>query len=100
MAGGPSGRPIGVSGVLDNILHRSPLWLLGTAVPPVFLEDAIFIGFLVPGETAAVLAGVGASLVFCYIEDWSVRVGSHSNPPLGRDSEPPLLKVNSRQRTS
>lgn len=41
-------------GVLDNILHLSPLWLLGTAVLPVFLEDAIFIGFLVPGETAAV----------------------------------------------
>jgi len=43
-----------VSGVLDNILHLSPLWLLGTAVLSVFLEDAIFIGFLVPGETAAV----------------------------------------------
>lgn len=87
-------------GVLDNILHLSPLWLLGTAVLPVFLEDAIFIGFLIPGETAAVLAGVGASLVFYYSEDWSVRVGSHSNPPLGRDSETPFLKVNSRQRTS
>lgn len=65
-----------MSGVLDNILHLSPLWLLGTAVLPVFLEDGIFIGFLVvPGETATVLAGVGASLVFYYSEDWSVRVG-------------------------
>jgi hypothetical protein len=55
-----------VCGVLDNILHLSPLWLLGIAVLPVFLEDAIFIGFLVPGETAVVLAGAGASLVFYY----------------------------------
>jgi len=29
-------------------------------VLPVFLEAAIFIGLLVPGETAAVLAGLGA----------------------------------------
>ena len=28
----------------------------------VFAEDAIFIGFLVPGETAAILGGVAASL--------------------------------------
>src|SRR3954468_168740 len=28
----------------------------------VFLEDAIFLGFVIPGETAAVLAGVGAGL--------------------------------------
>jgi hypothetical protein len=39
----------GVSGVLDNILHLSPLWLPGTAMLPVFLESAIFIGFLASG---------------------------------------------------
>jgi hypothetical protein len=35
--------------VLDNILHLIPLWLLSAAVLPVFLEDAIFIGFLEGG---------------------------------------------------
>jgi len=49
MAGGPSGRRTGVCGVLDNILHLRPLWLLGTVVLRVFLEEVIFIGFLVPG---------------------------------------------------
>lgn len=44
-----------MSGVLDNIFHLSPRWLLGTADLPVFLEDAIFIGFLVSGVTATVL---------------------------------------------
>jgi hypothetical protein len=81
-----------VCGVLDNILHLSPLWLLGTAVLPVFLEDAIFIGFLVPGVTAAVLAGVGASLVFNYSEDWSVRVGPTRTPRQGGTLKPHFSK--------
>jgi hypothetical protein len=51
-----------VCGVLDNILHLRPLWLLGTVVLRVFLEEVIFIGFLVPGEIAAVLAGVGQAV--------------------------------------
>lgn len=29
---------------------------------PVFAEDALFVGFVIPGETAAVLGGVAASL--------------------------------------
>jgi membrane protein DedA with SNARE-associated domain len=31
-------------------------------LPGVFVEDALFVGFVVPGETAAVLGGVAASL--------------------------------------
>lgn len=46
--------------LLDRILHLDPVWLLTAAGLLVFAEDAIFIGFVVPGETAAVLAGVGA----------------------------------------
>jgi len=51
-----------VSGVLDNILNLDPVWLLLVAGLLVFAEDAVFVGFVVPGETAAVLAGVGAGL--------------------------------------
>lgn len=56
-------RPAGhaVSGFLDRLLTLpgavvyAVVWLL------VFAEDALFIGFVLPGETAAVLGGVAAS---------------------------------------
>ena len=51
-----------MSGVLDNILNLDPFWLLLVAGLLVFAEDAVFVGFVLPGETAAVLAGVGAGL--------------------------------------
>jgi len=51
-------------------MHRLTDWLLGLHGLPVyglvgllvFAEDALFVGFVIPGETAAVLAGVAASL--------------------------------------
>jgi membrane-associated protein len=49
-----------VSGLLDHLLNLDPVWLLSIAALLVFLEDAIFIGFVIPGETAAVLSGVGS----------------------------------------
>lgn len=46
---------------LDHLLVQNP-WIVYTAVGLlVFAEDAIFVGFVVPGETAAVLGGVSAS---------------------------------------
>lgn len=47
-----------VSSLLDPILSLPPVWVLVVAGALVFLEDAIFFGFLLPGEAAAVLAGV------------------------------------------
>jgi membrane-associated protein len=51
-----------VTGLLDRLLavHGPLLYVLVGAV--VFVEDALFVGFVVPGETAAVLGGVAASL--------------------------------------
>jgi membrane-associated protein len=51
-----------LSGVMDKILAAPAglVYLLVGAL--VFVEDALFIGFLVPGETAAILGGVAASL--------------------------------------
>jgi membrane-associated protein len=51
-----------VSHLLDGILGLDPLLILAVTGLLVFAEDAIFIGFVIPGETAAVLAGVGAGL--------------------------------------
>jgi membrane-associated protein len=51
-----------MSALLDRLLsiHGPLLYALIAAV--VFVEDALFVGFVVPGETAAVLGGVAASL--------------------------------------
>jgi membrane-associated protein len=51
-----------VSHLLDGILGLDPLLILALTGLLVFAEDAIFVGFVIPGETAAVLAGVGAGL--------------------------------------
>src|SRR6478735_4348524 len=55
-----------VSALLDTIttqvLH-APVWLVLLVVGGiVFVEDALFVGFVVPGETVAILGGVAASL--------------------------------------
>jgi membrane protein DedA with SNARE-associated domain len=51
-----------VTGFLDQILHLSPVWIYLVVGALVFAEDAIFVGFVIPGETAAVLAGVATAL--------------------------------------
>jgi membrane protein DedA with SNARE-associated domain len=51
-----------VSALLDGILGLDPVLILVLTGLLVFAEDAVFVGFVVPGETAAVLAGVGAGL--------------------------------------
>jgi membrane-associated protein len=51
-----------VSGILDHILG-APTWVVLALVGlVVFVEDALFVGFVIPGETAAVLGGVAARL--------------------------------------
>jgi len=51
-----------VSHLLDGILGLDPALILVLTGLLVFAEDAVFVGFVVPGETAAVIAGVGAGL--------------------------------------
>ncbi len=51
-----------MSGFLDGILNLPPIWIYVLVGLVVFAEDAIFVGFFVPGETAAVLAGVASSI--------------------------------------
>jgi membrane-associated protein len=52
----------GVTGLSDRILGL-PGWLvLVVAGLTVFAEDALFVGFVLPGETAAFLAGAAAKI--------------------------------------
>lgn len=50
-----------MSGFIDGILGLSPLLAYTLVACLVFAEDALFIGFVIPAETAAVLGGVAAS---------------------------------------
>jgi membrane protein DedA with SNARE-associated domain len=47
---------------LNWVLHLNPALVLTVCGALVFLEDAFFVGFVVPGESAAVVAGVAAGL--------------------------------------
>ena len=50
-----------MTALADHLLNV-PTWLVYVlAFALVFAEDALFIGFVLPGETAAILAGVAAS---------------------------------------
>lgn len=46
---------------IDHILNALSLAVLGIVGLIVFAEDALFVGFVLPGETAAILGGVAAS---------------------------------------
>jgi membrane-associated protein len=50
-----------VTGFLDPLLNAPSWTVLLVVALVVFAEDAFFVGFVVPGETAAVLGGVAAS---------------------------------------
>jgi membrane-associated protein len=47
--------------LFDGLVHASPLVVVCIVFALVFAEDALFIGFVIPGETAAVVGGVIAS---------------------------------------
>lgn len=51
----------GMESLMHRILDIAPVWIYLTVGLLVFAEDAIFVGFVIPGETAAVLGGVAAS---------------------------------------
>lgn len=47
---------------MDRLLHLDAILVYSVVGGLVFVEDALFVGFVVPGETAAVLGGVAASI--------------------------------------
>ena len=49
-----------MSGVLESVLTAPPVLIYLVVAALVFAEDALFVGFVIPGETAAVLGGVAA----------------------------------------
>ena len=62
LVGGPLPYDRRVSGLLNGILDQRAILVYVIVGLIVFAEDALFFGFVLPGETAAVLGGVAASL--------------------------------------
>jgi membrane protein DedA with SNARE-associated domain len=88
-----------VSGLLAHILNV-PAWSVLLIVGlVVFAEDALFVGFIIPGETAAVLGGVAAKLG--HVPLWAVLVtviaaavvGDTVGYQIGRHFGPRVLKL-------
>lgn len=50
-----------MSGLLAHLLDLPPALVFVVVATLVFAEDALFVGFVIPGETAAVLGGVASS---------------------------------------
>lgn len=50
-----------MSGLLDRLFHLNSVLVYAVITALVFAEDALFVGFVIPGESAAVLGGVIAS---------------------------------------
>ena len=88
-----------MSGALRHLLDLSPLWVVLVGAALVFAEDALFVGFVVPGETAAVLVGVEASrgrvpiVVACAAIVVAAIVGDVVGYAIGRRFGPRLLRT-------
>jgi membrane-associated protein len=50
-----------MTSLVDKLFHLNPALVYVVVALLVFAEDALFVGFVLPGETAAVLGGVIAS---------------------------------------
>ncbi|HEU4669022.1 MAG TPA: DedA family protein [Arthrobacter sp.] len=50
-----------MTGLVEGLLNVSPALAYCAVFLLVFAEDALFVGFVIPGETAAILGGVVAS---------------------------------------
>jgi membrane protein DedA with SNARE-associated domain len=62
-----------MSTIVDSILTAPPVLVYALVFALVFAEDALFVGFVIPGETAAILGGVDASRGHVVL--WAVVLG-------------------------
>lgn len=88
-----------MSGIVHHILNASTWAVLGLVGLIVFAEDALFVGFVLPGETAAILGGVAAKLG--HVPLWAVLVtviaaaivGDSLGYEIGRHFGPRVLRL-------
>jgi membrane protein DedA with SNARE-associated domain len=88
-----------VKSIVDSILHLAPIWVYLLVALLVFAEDALFVGFVIPGETAAVIGGVVASqgrvnlgMVIAIVIGAAI-IGDTVGYEVGRHVGPRILRV-------
>ena len=84
---------------MDGLLNVSPVLVFVLVGLLVFAEDAIFVGFVIPGETAAVIGGVDASrgnvdvLAMCAVVVGAAVLGDSVGYEIGKTFGPRLLRI-------
>jgi len=88
-----------VNGLVAHLLTVPGWAVIGIVAAIVFAEDALFVGFVLPGETAAILGGVAAKLG--HVPLWGVLptviaaaiVGDSVGYQIGRHFGPRILRL-------
>ncbi len=87
-----------MSSLVDHLLNVAPIWVYLVVGLLVFAEDALFVGFVIPGETAAVIGGVAASqghtnvVAMCIIVVAAAIVGDSVGYEIGKHYGTRLLR--------
>lgn len=93
-----------MSSLVDRLLNVPAVWIYVLVGLLVFVEDAIFVGFVLPGETAAVVGGVAASrghvhlAAIIAIVVVAAIVGDSVGYEVGKHLGEPLLQLRYLQR--
>jgi membrane-associated protein len=93
-----------MSGLVEHVLSVPAVWVYVIVGLLVFAEDALFVGFVIPGETAAVLGGVDASRdhvhlsVMLAVVVAAAVVGDSVGYEVGRVAGPRVLRARALQR--
>jgi membrane-associated protein len=88
-----------MSSLVARLLDVAPIWVFVFVALLVFAEDALFVGFVIPGETAAVIGGVYASrgsisvVAMCAVVVAAAIVGDSVGYEVGKHFGPRLLAV-------
>lgn len=88
-----------MTGLVEHLLNVAPLYVFVVVGLLVFVEDALFVGFIVPGETAAVVGGVYASrgeasvVGMCVVVVVAAIVGDSVGYEVGKKFGPRLLAM-------
>jgi membrane-associated protein len=88
-----------VSGLMESVLTAPPVLIYLVVAALVFAEDALFVGFVIPGETAAVLGGVAAArgtvslTVMLVAVILAAVVGDSVGYEVGRSMGPRILRA-------
>jgi membrane-associated protein len=94
-----AGGYVVLSSLLDRLLHLDAVLVYTFVGTLVFVEDALFVGFVVPGETAAILGGVAASighvqlLIISIVVVGAAIIGDSVGYEVGARFGPRLLRI-------